>query len=461
VNLLFNQNQPPTGTNAGDYTLLSNSMAGVGSPILQLSSAPRLVPGARYFLGVQNPNNSNVVAAVQVDFDITPLFNRVPCDVTMQANLLPRYFSYDVSTNATAVSFRLFNLHGDLNLVARQGTPLPTLLSYDYGSFNPETNEDEIIVFTNSIPVALAPARWYLGVFNANLKVDTYTIMATEYANAFPSIITLTNAEEYFNTNAVAGQTNDYYRYQVSTNAAGVLFEIHNPTADMTLVAHKGLPLPSLSSYDLISANPELSDEEIVLFTNSTPVALTPGDWFLDAANVSGGPAGYQIMAVELPVDWTNIVITNLQVSSDSFCLTWTAVPGLRYFVEGVPDLSETNWTTVSPELVATDVQTTWCEPLPSTNHFFRVELGVLLPAAVVPTIAQVSNGLLLHWQAPAESQYNVQWSSSLAPPSWKTFTNSPSARNGEFWFLDDGSESGGMTRARYYRLQPVPRSIR
>jgi hypothetical protein len=226
----------------------------------------------------------------------------------------------------------------------------------------------------------------------------------------------------------------------------------------MTLVAHKGLPLPTLSSYDLISANPALSDEEIIFFTNSSPVALTPGEWFLTAVNVSGGSAEYQIMAVELPVDWTNIVITNWQAFSDSFCLTWTSVPGLRYFVEGVPDLSEANWATVSPELMATDVQTTWCVPLPSANHFFRVELGMLVPAAVVPAISQVSNGVLLHWHASPESQYNVQWTSSLGPPSWKTFTNAVSSANGDFWLLDDGSQSGRMTRARYYRLQPAPK---
>src|SRR4029077_10697128 len=65
VNLLFNQNIPPTGPGIGDYTLLSGSTGGVGTPVLSLTSTPRLVPGARYYLGVQNPNLVPVTVALQ------------------------------------------------------------------------------------------------------------------------------------------------------------------------------------------------------------------------------------------------------------------------------------------------------------------------------------------------------------------------------------------------------------
>ena len=76
----------------------------------------------------------------------------------------------------------------------------------------------------------LAPGRWYLGVFNADPTNVTYTILATEYTNAFPNIITLTNGVPYPNANSGAGDATDYYHYVVTTNAVRAQFEIDGPT---------------------------------------------------------------------------------------------------------------------------------------------------------------------------------------------------------------------------------------
>src|ERR1035441_7911487 len=93
--------------------------------------------------------SSDVCSSDLVDFDVTPLSNGVPFNATQAGNPLPRYFSYDVSSNASAVAFQLLGLNGNLDLVART-TPFPTLASFDYGSFNPGTNDEDIIVFANS-----------------------------------------------------------------------------------------------------------------------------------------------------------------------------------------------------------------------------------------------------------------------------------------------------------------------
>jgi hypothetical protein len=172
--------------------------------------------------------------------------------------------------------------------------------------------------------VALAPGRWYLGVFNADPTNVSYTILATEYTDAFPNIITLASGVPYSGANFGAGDATDYYHYLVTTNAVRAQFEIDAPTGDMTLVARKGLPLPTLASYACLSANPGLNDELITLLDFSSPIPLTPGDWFISAVNVSGGPASYTIMATEFPAYGTNVVITTCQALSNSFCLTWT-----------------------------------------------------------------------------------------------------------------------------------------
>ena len=60
------------------------------------------------------------------------------------------------------------------------------------------------------------------------------------------------------------------------------------------------LPLPSLSSYEFISTNPWPASQNILISSNSTPVALTNGYWYLAVVNVSGSNVSYTINATEL-----------------------------------------------------------------------------------------------------------------------------------------------------------------
>ena len=169
----------------------------------------------------------------------------------------------------------------------------------------------------------------------------------------------------------------DYYRFVVSSNSARAQFEINGPSADVTLVARKGLPLPDLASFDYISANPSTNDELIVVFTNSTPVALLRGRLV---------PLGGQCFrrAGDLRDQSHRMVADPVGPSSSptppssrtALCLTWTSLPGVRYHVEGLTSLGSTNWVTVSPVITATDYSTTWCVPLPSPYQFFRVVEG-------------------------------------------------------------------------------------
>jgi hypothetical protein len=301
-------------------------------------------------------------------------------------------------------------------------------------------------------------------VFNADTVPVSYSVVATEYPYPFAGIITLTNALPYVTTNLVTPDTNDYYRFVVSTNAVRAQFEINGPSGDMTLVARKGLPVPNLTRYDYISANPRANDELIVVYDFSKPVRLTPGDWFLTAVNVSGSPVSYSILAREFPVYGTNIVITNSFVSStNSFCLTWTSVPGIHYYIQGKPDLFATNWAVASPTITAGAYLCTYCILLPSTNHFFRVHEGIVLddgtarPVVNITGFARLPHGVALQWNAPANTRFRVEWSPSLTSTNWKPFYSSINSSNGVFYFTDDGSETGGLDAARFYRLRQLP----
>jgi subtilisin family serine protease/subtilisin-like proprotein convertase family protein len=188
LRLWFNQYLTPTGTNAGDVILLPQATSG-RAELSATNGLPALLAGARYYLGVLNTNTTPVTFVVQVDFDVTPLTNAVPVDSSLAAGRLPQYFSFDVSTNAAAVSFLLENLSGDVDLVASRGLPFPSSASSNYRSLNPGTNDESVVVTTNSVPVPLSPGRWYLGVYNSDTTNITYRILATEFSAAATNLV--------------------------------------------------------------------------------------------------------------------------------------------------------------------------------------------------------------------------------------------------------------------------------
>ena len=83
--------------------------------------------------------------------------------------------------------------------------------------------------------------------------------------------------------------------------------------------------------------------------------------------------------------------------------------------------------------------------------------------SSIIYTNIGGTNGFLLTWFAPSNDLFQVQWTTSLAPPAWTTFTNPPAVSyntnfpagptNAQFNFFDDGSQTGGFGPTRFYRL--------
>jgi len=458
VNLLFNQLAPPSGTNAGDSVLLEGITA--GHELLTTNSNPPLLPGSLYYLSVQNTGAVSVSFIVQASFQVTALTNHLPWAGTLGPGSEPAYFSFEVASNATAVSFQLLELEADLDLVVQRGLPFPTPEACAGGSFFPETHSEQILLFPGGSPVSLAPGRWYLGVFNRSLNASRYTVVVDEYRNEWPEIVPLWSGVPVFRMGAAPGQA-DYFQFRVTTNAQRIQFEIQGATSDLSLVARRGLPFPTLEDYSFLSVNPGTNDELITIFSDSAPVRLSPGDWFLAAINTSGFPADYSIVATEFAAAARRGLITSAGLSGDSFCLTWESVPGVHYFVQGLVSLGDDTWTTLSPTLTATTGSTTWCQPLSSPYRYFRVQEGLVLgEAATVPWIRQITTsagGTVIKWTGPTNCAFEVQWTPLPGANGWTSFTNRLESTNGLFEFLDDGSQCGGPGESRFYRLRQVP----
>ena len=375
MRLVARKGFPPPDAGLFDYSTNNPGLADEVIVVFTNTAPVNLTPGDWFITAINVSGGPATYSIKATEYGpITTLFNGFArAGFNDNTRFATDWYRYNVTTNAVRVHFEILNPSGNMTLALRKGPlpPLADVLVNDYISANAGLSDELVVVLTNSTPVVLSAGDWYLSAINVSGAAVSYSVRATEFGP--DTIVTLTNAIAYVKTNSGAGSATDYYRYVVTTNAVRAQFEIFGMSGNMTLVARKGLPLPGLGLFDYLSANIGTNDEVITLFTNTAPVALSPGDWYLAAINLSGGAASYSIMATEWATTGRPIIITNQFLSTNSFCITWTSLPGVRYHVEGRTDLNSPAWTTVSPTIIATGYSTTWCIALPSPYHFFRV----------------------------------------------------------------------------------------
>lgn len=304
LNLLFAQNGIPDGNQPEDYVLLTGVTSVGGTAVLTTNPPPVLVPGQRYYLGVQNaaPATSNTFAIrVDLGIDVVALSDGIPYTVasTNDAHgFLPRglidYYSYDVSTNAIGVRFAVTDIKGDLDLIVGRGPRFPDRLKADYASSNPGTEPEEVFITPESTPVPLMAGRWYLGVYSLGAPTSPYrySIVAEE---TLP--IMLTNHVPRVDRIATNGGAL-FYAFDIrGTNATSATFTVTNLTGNADLYLRKGLPLPMPGSFDYASENLGTNAEQIVITPTNSPVALSPGRWFLSVVPAPDQAVSYSIVA--------------------------------------------------------------------------------------------------------------------------------------------------------------------
>jgi subtilisin family serine protease/subtilisin-like proprotein convertase family protein len=256
VNLLFSSNGPPTGTNTGEVVLGRGSTS--GSWTLRTNASPGLVPGSRYFLGVQNTNSTTVAVGFLVDFDVDSVITLTAGVPYANTNSGPfndsDFYRYVVSLNAVRVQFEVNGPTSDVTLLARKGPPLPNLGSYDFISANPGTNDEVIVIYDYSRPVPLA-GEWFLSVVDVTGSPAAYSILATEFQDSGTNIVLLdpivTSNALCFSWNSLPGIN---YVFQGKEVVTDTNWETLSPTltaSDYTTTFC--LPLPSPFQYFRVS----------------------------------------------------------------------------------------------------------------------------------------------------------------------------------------------------------------
>lgn len=397
-----------TGTNAEFITVLNTD-----SPVW-------LDPGD-WYLGVENADSQPVnygIRAMEFPGTVIPLTNTVAYTNLIGVGAEPQYYSFNVSTGAVQAAFEVFGMTEDVDLLLRQGLPLPTLNDHHYASSNLALADEQIVLTPFSFPTALIPGDWYLSVINRATNAATYTVRVTETVEL---ITPLTN--NIVHSSVVApGARLDYYSFDVATNAVAATFAIPNLNGDVDLFIRRSLPLPVPGNAEFSGTNAGLAPELVSVTTNSLP-PLTPGTWFLSVSNKTAAPVAYDILARQITISppSTNIVV-DIVVTNGQVCLTWNSIPGTNYFVVAKINVDDPQWTPVSPTLTATDVVTTFCLPL-DPWRFFEVRIGdapvVPVPNLGFTAIDVVGTNVCLTWDTAAGVSYYVEGKADITSPAW------------------------------------------
>lgn len=183
------------------------------------------------------------------------------------------------------------------------GVSPPDIFMYASSGANNGGNE---AISTASAPTNFIPGKpYYIGLQNpgasAASAVFEVSFDITALTNDVPFNTTLTNVNgsvRYFSFNVT------------STNAYEATFQLLRMNGNCDLVVSKGT-LPTLTSSDYGSFNSGHANENIYVLTNSTPVPLTRGTWYLGVFNRDVTNVNYTVLAQELDLGAPSPTFTN------------------------------------------------------------------------------------------------------------------------------------------------------
>jgi len=242
----------------------------------------------------------------------TPATNTVPSgDIA--------YFYVPVPAWATSATNMLVSSTYPVNLLYNATTPPTGLNPGDVTLLAAQNAGQSILTGTSVPPLPVVPPNnfYYLGVQNTGTAPATFVVQVnfniTALSNSVPVSDTLTTNEPV-----------RYFSFVVSTNNPyEATFQLLQLTGNAELVVNYGSPLPSLTAADYGSFNPSNAEQSIYVLTNSQPVPLAPGIWYMGVFANSAGPVSYTVLAKELDAGQTNVITLTNNVP-----MNFTAGPG-------------------------------------------------------------------------------------------------------------------------------------
>ncbi|HWD19768.1 MAG TPA: LamG-like jellyroll fold domain-containing protein [Verrucomicrobiae bacterium] len=427
------------------------------------------------------------------------LTNHVPYTNTIAAGASV-YFGFDVSNTANFATNTLINTNGaggNLNLIFNQNA-LPTGSGPGDVVFvslpGPAPDSGSTILDTGgSVPPLLPGRRYFLTVQNTSASAHDYSVQV-DTDESVVAVTPLINAVPLA-TN-IATKLGQYYSFDVPPGAEEASFQILNPTGEVDLYARYGVPVPGPTSFDYISAVAGANDQSIIVYTNSpfstnsSPIPLTPGRWYLAAFTPGSVPVNYTISASVI----TNTNAITIIPLANGVLTNGTAPPGLTnvfYSFSNNPSSAGvafvlTNFTAnldlivglnslpspqhpyagsfnagTTPELVRQATNGIWYLAVvnntsANVNYGIRADVIANGPVVNYPAVSQTriipGFGFTLYWNSVPGDNYEVDYSTNLM--DW-TQAITFQATNTQSSFTDFTPINSQPYR--YYRLQQAP----
>jgi subtilisin-like proprotein convertase family protein len=419
VTVLFNQTNYP---GPADLALIGPQQS--GRMVLGTNTTPPLLIGQTYYLALTNPNPVAVTFGLGVWFDITTLANcQMTTSVAGPAGI-PRYLQFDVPTNglpSTAtpqqVAFWLTGANSNLTVVLSEHLPLPDLDHYDYISQQPCTNDEIVMVLTNSTPFPIQTNRWYVGVFNTSATNVIFAAQACVNPNS-PMIIPLTDGVPFVVPlpgslfAAPPGPPQRFFfDFFISSPISGVLFELYNLSGDADLVLQREVP-PAMAPYFDGSFAVGSTPEQIVVRA-SAEVPDLRGHWYLGVYNNEKVNVAYTLRAALPDTNGLLVSAQKLQMTLTTLSpphgllLSWNSVEGEGYFVQyTASNTVPITWTNIGFVTATTPLTTFEVLPVPSGAAYYQIVQAIPARPSSLPT---------LHIQLWATNQVRISWSTAYA----------------------------------------------
>jgi len=444
VGVLFGTNGFPSDTNdvlfrwppqpAPQTNVLTTNTASLPNTVTNL---PVLTPGYAYYLTVTNPNPYAATFAVGVWFNLDTLTN---CE--METNFvgpagIPVYYQFQVPTNVLStsgppqqVTLLLSGARSNLTVVVNEHLPLPDLDHYDYTSDRPCTNDQVVMVLTNTTPFPIQSNTWYVGIFNSQATNVPFQIELCYITNGNgPLIIPLTNALPF----VVSSPTNQFaappgppqtffFHFMPPGSPNAILFELYNLTGDLDLVLQRDI-VPGMAPYFAGSYEVGLMPEQIVLRTGGPDLDSLQHDWYLGLYNKEQTNVTYTIRA---SVDTNGLLLSGqplvegLQLLNNpsQLLLGWNSIEGENYYIYYSPTVvPPITWMPLGTWTATTPLSTFLVPANSPGTGFFRIS-HVPIPPEPSLSLSFKNGEVCLSWSGSAPTE-TVQWTTDLSLGQW------------------------------------------
>jgi subtilisin-like proprotein convertase family protein len=280
VNVWFSTNAPPTIVNPGDVDLIPNSLT--NAAVLGTNGSPAIVPGATYYLGVQNTNSFTVNYGVRVDFHL--LFST---NVIVPFSIASIVHTSLGGTNGFlltwfAPSNYLFQVQWTPSLAPANWTPFSNIVGYNASAFTNPTNTQFNFFDDGSQTGGFGPARFYRLILVSSGLPNTLTLPGqTNFNVSLSTPVTVTNTATDSNTNAVLAYSLVNPPAGASISSNGIITWTATPAGlaarFTTVVTDNGAPSASATNTFTIFVAPFPSITNVtVTATNTTLSWLAP-----------------------------------------------------------------------------------------------------------------------------------------------------------------------------------------